>query len=123
MHRRWFNERTDDEEWIAIVSEKRWRIITSDKDLEFRHHEAIAKAKGRIFILSDLERGEGYSGWTRMLSNCQSRVVHDAHFAPCPFVARISHDGNIYLVTQLLRRGRTRNVTNAVEANFRLYSP
>lgn len=36
---------TADDEWIAKVAEKHWKIITSDKDLEFRYHEAHCRRK------------------------------------------------------------------------------
>jgi len=122
-HRKWFKHSTEDDEWIAKVSEKRWKILTSDQDLEFRYHEEIVAAKAGIFVLSDLKEGEGYQKWVAMLSNCKRRLVHDAHFAPCPFVARISRDGNIYQVVHLMAHGRRKNVTQSTANNFRLYVP
>src|SRR6266852_1743368 len=62
-HRKWFKHSTEDDEWIAKVSEKRWKILTSDQDLEFRYHEEIVAAKAGIFVLSDLKEGEGYQKW------------------------------------------------------------
>lgn len=122
VHRKWFKHRTADDEWIASVGEKHWRIITSDKDLEFRYHEAIVAANAAIFVLSDLKVGEGCMKWVEMLGKCKTRIVHDAYFAPCPFVARVSREGNVYHVTHLLPHGRTKNVTHSVATNFRLYS-
>jgi hypothetical protein len=123
VHRTWFKQRTDDDEWITRVSEKHWKIITSDKDLESRYHEAIVAANAAIFVLSELKHLEGCMKWVEMMEKCKRRIVHDAHFAPCPFVARVSRDGNVYQVTQLLAHGKTRNVTHSVAANFRLYCP
>lgn len=123
VHRSWFKQRANDDEWIATVGEKRWRIITSDKDLECRYHEAIVAAKAAIFVLGELKRGEGCMKWVEMLGTCKQRIVHDAHFAPCPFVARVSRDGNVYQVTQLLAHGKTKNVTHSVASHFQLYCP
>lgn len=122
MHRTWFKQTTSDDEWIAKVAEKHWRIITADKDLEFRYHEVIVAAKAAIFILKELKQGESYKKWVSMLDSCKRRIVHDAHFAPCPFVARISREGNVSRVTQLLAHGKTKNVTHSVAANFEIYS-
>lgn len=122
VHRGLFKHRADDDEWIARVSEKHWRIITSDKDLESRYHEAIVTSNAAIFVLSELKQREGCQKWIEMLGKCKLRVLHDAHFAPLPFVARISREGNIYQVTQLFAHGKTKNVTQSVVNNFRLYS-
>jgi hypothetical protein len=122
VHRSWFNHKATDDEWITAVAEKHWKIITSDKDLESRYHHVIVAAKAAIFVLSELKQGEGCMKWVEMLGNCKRRVVHDAHFAPCPFVARVSRDGNIYQVTQLLSHSKTKNITHSVAANFALYS-
>jgi hypothetical protein len=122
VHRSWFKHTATDDEWITRVSEKQWRIITSDKDLECRYHEAIVAAKAAIFVLSELKRGEGCMKWVEMLGRCKERVVHDSHFAPRPFVARVSREGNVYQVTHLLAHSKTRNVSHAVAANFRIYS-
>lgn len=122
VHRRWFKHTTDDGEWIVRVGQKHWRIITADKDLEFRYHEAIVAAKAGIFVLSELKKGEGYQKWVEMLSKCKLRIVHDAHFAQRPFVARVSRDGNVYQIMHLMAHGRTKNVTHSVAANFGIYS-
>jgi len=122
VHRDRFKQTTDDSEWIVKVGQKHWRAITSDKDLEFRYHEAIVAAKAGIFVLSELKTGEGYQKWVAMLENCKQRIVHDAHFAPRPFVARVSRDGNVYQVMHLMTHGRTKNVTHSVAANFGIYS-
>jgi hypothetical protein len=123
VHRSRFKQKTEDGEWITVAGEKHWRIITSDKDLECRYHEAIVAAKAAIFVLSELKRGEGCAKWIEMLRSCKQRIIHDAHFAPRPFVARVSRDGNIYQVTQLFAHGKTRNVTHSVASNFRIYCP
>lgn len=122
VHRTWFKQTTSDDEWIAAVAEKHWRIITADKDLEFRYHEAIVAAKAAIFVVKELKQGESYKKWISMMDSCKRRIVHDSHFAPCPFVARISRNGTISTVTQLLAHGRTKNVTHSVAANFGIYS-
>lgn len=111
-----------DDRWIVEVGEKNWRILTADKDLEYRHHEAIVRANAGIFIVSDLKDGEGYLGWVRMLTKCKRRLVHDSHFAPRPFVARISRDGNVYKISHLLPRGMIRDVTHSVLKSAELYS-
>ena len=126
VHRRWFpsdRKRVDDDAWIPVIAEKKWRIISCDKDMESRYHEAIAATDAAIFIVAELDEGEDYRGWVRMLGSCKDRIVHDSHFAPRPFVARISRTGNIYLVNQLLPHGRVKNVTTSVANNATLYLP
>jgi hypothetical protein len=123
VHRKWFNHRTDDDEWIARVSEKHWRIITSDQDLEFRYHEQIVAAKAAIFILGPLKDKESHRKWIEMLANCKRRVVHDAVFAPCPFIARINRDGHVHQVIELMAHGRRKNITQSTASHFELYLP
>jgi PIN like domain len=106
VHRGRFKHRATDDEWIAAVAEKHWRIITSDKEMESRYHEIIGASKAAIFVLSELKRHEGSQKWIEMLGKCKRRIVHDAHFAPCPFVARVSRDGNVYQVMHLLAHAR-----------------
>lgn len=121
VHRGKFKPRADDDDWIVRVAEKKWRILTSDKDLEFRYHEVIARTDAGIFILSDLEEGENYKGWTRMLVNCKRHIEHAACLAPRPFVARISHDGNLYHISKILPHGKTANITTSVRSDSSLY--
>lgn len=121
VHRGKFNHRADDDEWITRVAEKKWRILTSDKDLETRYHEVIAATDAGIFILSDLDDFEGYKGWTRMLVNCKRQVEYACCLAPRPFVARISHEGNLYQINRILPRGQVTNITASVKADSRLY--
>jgi len=123
VHRKWFKHSTDDDEWIAKVSEKHWKILTADQNLECRYHEEIVAAKAGIFVLSELKEHEDYRKWIAMLGNCKRRIVHDAHFAACPFVARISRDGNIYQVVHLMAHGRRKNITQSTVNNFELYLP
>jgi len=37
-------------------------------------------------------RVKAIRSWLSMMDACKRRIVHDAHFAPCPFVARISRN-------------------------------
>jgi len=121
VHRKWFKHSTDDDRWIAVVSEKQWRILTLDQDLEYRYHEEIVAANARIFVLNKLKEGENYKKWVSMLSSCKRRIIHDAHFAPPPFVARISRDGIVHQVVQFLAHGRRRNITQSTASHFELY--
>ena len=123
VHRVRYGDRKkiDDDRWILDAGEKNWRIITSDKDLETRYHNAIVQANAGIFVLSDLHEGESYEGWVRMLGTCKHRIVHDSHFAPRPFVARISYEGHIYRVHHLLAHGRVRDATDSVSNHSLLF--
>jgi PIN like domain len=123
VHRRWYGDRrkVEDDEWIRDIGQKNWRIITADKDMEWRWHESIVKANAAIFVLASLKESENYEGWIRMLEPCKRRIIHDSHFAPRPFVARISHEGHIYKVSQLLAHGIVRDVTHTVKNNAELY--
>jgi hypothetical protein len=121
VHRKWFKQTTADDEWIARVAEKHWKILTADKDLEFRYHDAIVAAQAAIFVVKELKPGEGYKKWVSMMDSCKRRIVHAALFAPCPFVARISRDGNVSRITHLMAHGRTKNISQSVAANFEMY--
>jgi hypothetical protein len=89
--------------------------------LEWRWHESIVRANAAIFVLASLKEGENYKGWVRMLEPCKRRIVHDSYYAPRPFVARVSHEGHIYKVTQLFAHGIARDVTHSVQNNAQLY--
>jgi PIN like domain len=56
VHRKWSKQTTPDDDWIASVSEKHWRIVTADKDLEYRYHEVIVAAKAAIFVVKELKQ-------------------------------------------------------------------
>jgi len=123
VHRKWYGDkkRVEDNIWVEEIGQKNWRIITADKDMEWRWHDSIVKANAGIFVVASLKEGENYTGWVRMLRPCRKRIVHDCHYAPRPFVARISHEGHIYKVTQLLPHGMVRDVTHFVQNSAELY--
>ncbi len=116
-HCKHFKSREKDEVWIIKVGLKNWRILTQDKDLETRHHEAIVRGNAGVFIMSDVKPKEGLAKWVEILTTCRERIVHASTHGKRPFVARISYEGNLYRVNHLMPRMRTVDITETTASH------
>src|SRR5262249_31655289 len=87
--RRWLpsDQMRVDDDWVTVIAEKRWVILTADKDLQFRYHEVIAKTKAAIFVVAYLKDKEDWTGWARMIGACKQEIIQASYVAPRPFVA------------------------------------
>jgi predicted nuclease of predicted toxin-antitoxin system len=86
-----------DTEWLPVVSEKGWIVLTKDANLRRNPLEirAIAEAEARVFILNsgNLSRQETIDIFVGALK----RIKNFAQGNQPPFIARIDRRGHVSL--------------------------
>src|SRR2546423_13137533 len=102
MHRDHFVEDADDVDWLPVIAQRGWVILSKDHYnwLEVR---AIKNAKGRAFLLV---RGElpGDEQAT-IISKALPEMLRILDLTAPPFIAKIYRDGRVHL-TDPIKEGR-----------------
>lgn len=95
-----------DEDWLPVVSEWGWVVLTKDKNIgrEPLEVEAIARSSGRVFILvsGKLTRQQ----MADLFVNVLGKLKKFTQGNQAPFIAKIYKDGKVELwrnQTQLLK--------------------
>jgi hypothetical protein len=89
----------EDPEIIQTCGIPHWFLITSDKDLPVRWIAEIRAAIIGIFLLSN--QNDGSDLWAKRLISCELDIIDEATHRECPFVARVSTSGKLYLLNQI----------------------
>jgi hypothetical protein len=94
-HDQHFGQSTKDEEWIPVIGEYGWPVLTNDKNILSRPIALKAyKAAGvRLFVLAK----KGYStadSWVQIIERHLKSILVLAAYAPPPFLAKIT-EGNV----------------------------
>jgi hypothetical protein len=110
-HDEYFNKRAQDENWLPRVGKKNWRVLTADQEMESLHHESIVAGNVGVFILSDIAKGETYTRWVQMISQCQMQLRHACCRSKRPFVGRISREGKLWRLRHLKPHNQTVDIT------------
>jgi hypothetical protein len=106
-----FKKTAKDENWLPVVGEKNWRVLTSDQEMEGLHHEAIVEGNVGVFILGDIKKGETYERWVEMVQGCQEQIRHACSRSKRPFVGRISRGGKLWRVRHLKPHKQFEDIT------------
>jgi len=91
-----FKKTAKDENWLPVVGEKNWRVLTSDQEMEGLHHEAIVEGNVGVFILGDIKKGQ---------------IRHACSRSKRPFVGRISRGGKLWRVRHLKPHKQFEDIT------------
>lgn len=102
---------TPDEDWLRVVAQRGWIVLTKDQRIRQRTTElaALAQAESRAFVLTAGElRG---SDMGAVFARALPRMVRLSKLQPPPFVARVSRSGAVTLLLSArdLRRPRGRS--------------
>ena len=99
MHRDHFVEDADDVDWLPVIAQRGWVILSKDQYnwLEIR---AIKNAKGRAFLLV---RGElAGNEQAAIISKALPEMLRILDLTAPPFIAKIYRDGRVHL-TDLIK--------------------
>jgi len=95
IHDDHFARDEEDRVWLRTVGERGWVVFTKDQRLRYRPLEiaALRASKARVFVLTagNLRGIEIAAAFLTALP----RIFKTLHSVPGPFVARVSHSGQI----------------------------
>jgi predicted nuclease of predicted toxin-antitoxin system len=97
VHADWFEQDAPDIEWLPIVSQKGWVIITKDERIGRNPLElmAIAESQARVFIFvsGNLKRQQ----MAEALVQAMAKMTKIAQSNKAPFIAKVYRNGNVNL--------------------------
>jgi predicted nuclease of predicted toxin-antitoxin system len=95
MHRDHFNEDAEDVEWLPMVANKGWIILSKDQ-FNWLERRAIIYANGRAFLL----RQGSLPGAAQVDIICAAlrRMLRILRGTPAPFIARIHLTGRVLVM-------------------------
>ena len=92
-----FTQTTLDVEWISHCGEKRWIIVSSDKNIKKNPLEIQAVLNSKVaaffFTSASISSKQQIEAFTKALKRISSFVLNQER----PFIARISPDGSVEL--------------------------
>lgn len=92
-----FARGTPDEEWLPLVGESNWVLLTTDKRIRYRANEkqAVIRHKVRMFYFSknDMSGHQIASALQKALPEIKKHCARQ----PPPFFAAIARTGEVYL--------------------------
>lgn len=99
VHDDHFPPNAPDHEWLPVVGEKGWVVLTKDKRIRYRGLElkALEEARVKAFVLTrgNLKGDDMATIFVKALPAMQ-RFANDHHD---PFIARITSQGKVSLIT------------------------
>lgn len=100
MHRDHFNENAEDVEWLPVVSNMGWIILSKDQ-FNWIERRAIIYANGRAFLL----RQGSLPGSEQVAIICGAlrRMLRVLRGTPAPFIARIHLTGKVLVMPKEFR--------------------
>ena len=97
IHDDHFARDEEDRVWLQAVGERGWVVLTKDQRLQYRPLEiaALRASKARVFVLTAGNlRGIEIAA---VFLTALPRIFKVLHWAPGPFVARVSQSGHVRL--------------------------
>lgn len=99
VHDDHYDEKTTDVEWLKLVGDRNWFVITKDKRIRYRENEKKMVIENNIgmFVFT---RGQYTSDeMANILINAKRKIKNFINHNPTPFIASISRSGNITKLT------------------------
>lgn len=96
-HHKRFRHNTPDTEWLAVVGEKKWIVLTRDAMIGHRMLEldALLAARARVFVVVAREFTDEASA--KIIIEALPKVLKMLDENRFPFIARIRHDATVVL--------------------------
>lgn len=95
IHDRHFDKNAKDVDWLPIVGQRGWVVLTKDERIAKRSLEriAVASAQVRMFVLvsQNLSGTDTAAAFTKAIAAIQQFL--QTH--PAPFIAKVYRDGSI----------------------------
>jgi predicted nuclease of predicted toxin-antitoxin system len=95
IHDRHFDKNAKDTDWLPIVGQRGWVVLTKDEHIAKRSLERIAvtSARVRMFVLvsQNLSGAETAAAFTQAIAAMQQFLQEH----PAPFIGKVHRDGNI----------------------------
>lgn len=90
-----FSVDAQDVEWLPVVSQRDWIILTKDKNIGKRmiELEAVANSNARLFTLvsGNMSSAETAQVFANVIGKCEQLVQQEA----APFIFKIYKDGSV----------------------------
>jgi hypothetical protein len=107
VHDKYFDRDEVDEVWLASCGQRKWIVITPDKNIlkDPVSMRAIGANKGRVFFLS--KNNKSPTLWAPILISCWAELKRVISTRKAPFVGNISPNG-VWRIRELNSQGRDR---------------
>ncbi|MEP6516790.1 PIN-like domain-containing protein [Microcoleus vaginatus] len=93
IHDDHFSQDINDEDWLRIVGERNWVVLTKDKKIASRLLELLAVAQGNVRLFAFVDgnvRGDVVAqAFVKALENMQKFIRGN----PAPFIAKVYQSG------------------------------
>jgi PIN like domain len=96
MHRDRFKEDAIDEDWLPIVAEKKWVVLSKDQ-FNYLERLAIRNAKGRAFYL--VRRDLSGPEMAEIIRKAMPKILRILDESSPPLMAKIYRDSSIDLIS------------------------
>lgn len=95
LHRDHFTQGVSDEEWLSIVGQKGWIIITRDARIRYNNIERVAlqNVNARVFVL--VSKNMTASQMAAVIEKAYSAIEKYVARGSAPFIAKIFRDGSV----------------------------
>ena len=95
IHDDHFSQDSKDKDWLRIVGERNWVVLTKDKKIASRRLELLAVAQGTVklfaFVDVDVSRVVVAQGFVNALENMQQFIRGNQ----APFIAKVHQSGMV----------------------------
>lgn len=97
MHRDHFDDDADDVDWLPVIANRGWVILTKDQ-YNWLERRAIRNANGRAFLLS---RGElGGEEQVAIILGALPQILRTLDLTMRPLIAKIYRDSSILILSE-----------------------
>ena len=95
IHDAHFSQDSEDKDWLRIVGERNWVVLTKDKKIATRYLELLAVAQGNVrlfaFVDGDVSGVVVAQAFVNALENMRGFMRGN----PAPFIAKVHQSGMV----------------------------
>ena len=91
----YFPQAVEDTDWIPIVGERGWIVLTKDVNISRNHIERMAVTQAKLYFFALVSKNLNGDAMAEALVNASIKIQSIVRKHPSPLIARVYRDGSV----------------------------